>query len=100
MTRPVRGIITERIARSHEPKRGKLRAMLERIGEIVYRIGAGLGLLAAIFGGGACIYSVYSVLAGTNEAFTQALAAGLTGLVGGMLIWMVARILLYALASR
>jgi len=71
--------------------------MVERIGELVYRIGAGIGLLAAVLGGGACVYSLF---AGTSRGFTESLAYGLIGLVGGMLIWMVARILLYAMAQR
>ena len=71
--------------------------MIERIGEVVYRIGAGIGLIVAILGGIACIYSVFTA---TTRGFTEALAFGLMGLVGGMVIWMVARVLLYATAGR
>lgn len=71
--------------------------MVERIGEVVYRIGAGIGLIAAILGGIACVYSLFTA---TTRGFTESLAFGLMGLVGGMLIWMVARVLLYAMARR
>jgi hypothetical protein len=71
--------------------------MVERIGEVVYRIGAGIGLIAAILGGIACVYSLFT---DTTRGFTEALAFGLMGLVGGMLVWMVARVLLYAMARR